>query len=109
SLYVVDGPHLRLLSAEGDLETVARDLGPHPMGMWPDTLQNSVYVAVYGRNAVLHVGADGRARTVARTPPPWGPSGVLVAPDGALWILEYSTSNEARVRRIDRRGQARVF
>jgi len=55
------------------------------------------------------MGADGRLATVARTPAPWGPSGVMVAPNGDLWILEYSTTNEARVRRIARSGRVTVF
>ncbi|HEU0300196.1 MAG TPA: hypothetical protein VFR37_12095 [Longimicrobium sp.] len=108
SLYVVDGPDLRRVTREGRLTTVARGLGEHLMGMWPDG-RGSVYVAVYGARAVVRVGADGRVATVARTPAPWGPSGVAVAPNGDLWILEYSTSNEARVRRVAANGRVTVF
>lgn len=50
-----------------------------------------------------------RVLQLARGDAPWAPSGVLVDPDGALWVLEYSTSNEARVRRIARGGQSTVF
>ena len=109
SLYVVEGPDLRRIDREGRLATVAGNLGPYLMGLWPDHAGNSVYVAAYGRNAVLRVGADGRATTVARTPAAWAPSGALVAPDGALWILEYSTSNQARVRRVTPEGRFRVY
>jgi len=109
SLYVVDGPDLRRISREGRVATVARNLGAHLMGMWPDNARNTVHVAVYGRNAVLRIGPDGRVVPVAQSPSPWAPSGVLVAPDGALWMLEYSTSNQARVRRIARSGRSRVF
>jgi hypothetical protein len=109
SLYVVDGPDLRRISREGRLATVAPDLGSHLMGLWPDNTRNSVYVAVYGRNAVVRVGPDGRVVTVTQTPAPWAPSGVIVAPDGALWVLEYSTSNQARVRRVTRNGRSTVF
>lgn len=109
SLYVVDGQDLRRVSREGRITTVARNLGTHLMGLWSDDARKSVYVAVYGRNAVLLVGPDGRSKTVARTDPPWAPSGVTVAPNGDLWILEYSTSNEARVRRVARNGRSRIF
>ncbi|HEX2081377.1 MAG TPA: hypothetical protein VHG08_26975 [Longimicrobium sp.] len=108
SLYVVDGPDLRRVTREGRLATVARGLGEHLMGLWPDG-RGSVYVAVYGARAVLRVGSDGRVTTVARTPAPWGPSGVTMAPNGDLWILEYSTSNEARVRRVAANGRVTVF
>lgn len=108
SLYVVDGPELRLVTREGRLTTLARGLGEHQMGMWPDGRGN-VYVAVYGARAVKRVGQDGRVATVARTPAPWGPSGVTVAPNGDLWILEYSTSNEARVRRVAANGRVTVY
>lgn len=100
---------MRRISREGHLATVARNLGSHPMGLWLDNARNTVYVAVYGRNAVVRIGPDGRVEEVARSLSPWAPSGVLVDPGGALWVLEYSTSNQARVRRIARNGRATVF
>jgi hypothetical protein len=108
SVWVVDGQDLRRMDPQGRISTVARGVGPMMMGLWPDA-QGGVHVAVYGNRSVVRVGADGRTQTVARTPAPWGPSGVLVAPNGDLWILEYSTSNEARVRRIARNGRVTVF
>jgi DNA-binding beta-propeller fold protein YncE len=108
SLYVVDGRDLRRITREGRVTTIAHNLGPAVMGLWPDA-QNNVYVAVYGNRAVMRVSQNGRAVTVARTPDPWGPSGMLVAPNGDLWILEYSTSNQARVRRVAVNGQISVF
>jgi hypothetical protein len=108
SVWVVDGEDLRRIDSAGRISTVVRDLGPGMMGLFPDA-QGGLYVAVYGARSVVRVGPDGRVTTVARTPTPWAPSGVMVAPDGDLWILEYSTSNEARVRRIARNGRVTVF
>ncbi len=108
SLYVVDGPDLRQITREGRLTTLASDLGTHLMGLWPDALGN-VYVAVYGARAVVRVSPEGRVTTVARTEAPWAPSGVTVAPSGDLWLLEYSTANEARVRRIAPNGRVTVY
>lgn len=108
SVWVVDGEDLRCIDRQGRISTVAPCVGSGMMGMFPDA-QGGVYVAVYGARSIVRVGADGRTSTVARTPAPWGPSGVLVAPSGDLWILEYSTSNEARVRRIARNGRVTVF
>jgi hypothetical protein len=108
-LYVVDGSALRRLDASGRVTTVAPSIGTQLMGLWP-TAAGDVYVAVYEARAVVRVRvADGHLTTVARSPAPWAPSGVLLAPDGQLWVLEYSTSNEARVRRIAPDGTVRVF
>lgn len=108
SLYVVDGADLRRVAPDGRITTVARALGENVFGIWPDG-RGSVYVAVYGARAVKRVAADGRVTIAARTPAPWGPSGVTVAPNGDLWILEYSASNEARVRRVTANGRVTVF
>jgi sugar lactone lactonase YvrE len=108
SLIVVDGRDLRRIDRAGRLGLLARNVGEMMMGMWVDGRSN-VYVAVYGARAVMRVAPDGRTTTVARSAAPWAPSGVMVAPNGDLWLLEYSTSNEARVRRIARDGRATVF
>lgn len=107
SLYLVDGDDLRRIDAAGRISTVAR-VGSGMMGLHPDG-QGGLYIAVWGRGAIVRVTAEGRMTTVARTAPPWAPSGVTVAPNGDLWLLEYSTSNEARVRRIARNGRVTVF
>jgi streptogramin lyase len=76
--------------------------------MWATA--TDVYVASYGTRSIVRVRlADGRLTTAARSPEPWGPSGVLVAPEGDLWVLEYSSANAARVRRIAPDGTARVY
>jgi hypothetical protein len=107
-LYIIDGPELRRLDPSGRVTTVARNVGPQLMGLWPTA--NDVYVATYGGRAIVRVRlSDGQVTTVARSSAPWGPSGVVVAPDGHMWVLEYSTSNEARVRHIAPDGKVRVF
>jgi len=107
-LYVIDGSDLRRRDASGRVTTVAPNIGRQLMGLW--STADAVYVASYGTQAVVRVRiADGRVTTAARSRAPWAPSGVVVAPDGHLWILEYSTSNEARVRRISPDGREKVF
>jgi hypothetical protein len=107
SLYVIDAGALRVITREGLLTTVKETLGESPFGLWPDG--SDVLVAVYGDRAVKRISPEGRATVAARTPAPWGPSGVTVAPNGDLWILEYSTANEARVRRVATDGKVTVF
>jgi len=46
---------------------------------------------------------------VARSPGDWSPSGGVFDRDGALWLLEYSSTNAQRVRRIARDGSKRFF
>jgi hypothetical protein len=108
SVYMVDGDDLRRIDREGRISTVVRGLGSGMMGTFPDG-QGGLYIAVWGSRSVVRVSADGRRTTVARTAAPWAPSGVMVAPGGDLWLLEYSTSNEARVRRIARNGRVTIF
>ena len=108
ALYVLDGDALKRISSTGEVRTVSERLGGAPMGMWSAD-SGDVYVAVYHRRAVLRVTPAGRQTVVARTPVSWGPSGVLRAANGDLWILEYSTTNAARVRRVSPSGRVRVF
>jgi hypothetical protein len=37
---------------------------------------------------------------VAESTFPWAPTGGAFAPDGALWLLEYSVTNQVRARRV---------
>jgi len=108
SIYLVDGGDLRVITRAGRMETRARGVGSALMGMLPDSGE-SVLVASYGTRAVLRVNARGTVDTVATTPAPWGPSGVMRAPNGDLWLLEYSTTNEAHVRRVGRDGRSTVY
>jgi hypothetical protein len=78
------------------------------MGLWTDSA-GFVYVARYGSREVMRVAADGAVRVVATSTFPWSPTGGLVAPNGDLWLLEYSLTNAARVRRIARDGRITVY
>jgi sugar lactone lactonase YvrE len=78
------------------------------MGMWTDAAGN-VFVTVFAGQRVKRISPDGAVTTVYRSPVNWSPTGGLVAPDGSLWILEYSTSNQVRVRRLGTDGSTRVF
>ena len=107
SLYVVDAGDLRRITRDGRAATLARKPGTMLMGLTPRP-DGSVYVAAWGERAVLRVDSTGAVTTVARTAEPWAPSGVAVAADGSLWLLEYSTTNEARVRRIRADGRVTI-
>jgi hypothetical protein len=119
-LFFIDQGDLRRITPDGKVKTVAMKLSEHKpspakasnryyqMGQWLDA-EGNVYVAVAGEQLVLKVSADGSSTVIARSSRGWSPSGGLVGHDGKLWLLEYSTTNEVRVRRINRDGSEQVF
>lgn len=89
-------------SANGVVSTVVPDR--------PFASQINLIAAASDGSVYLVDGGDLRkVDTVATPPAPWGPSGMLRAPNDDLWLLEYSTTNEARVRRVGRDGRSTVY
>jgi hypothetical protein len=119
-LFLIDKGDLRRIAPDGKVTTLAVKLSerkPAPakasdryyhIGQWLDAKGN-VYVAVSGERLVVKLGADGNGTVVARSGRDWSPSGGLFDRDGDLWLLEYSDTNEVRVRRISHNGRAQVF
>ncbi len=115
ALFLMDGGDLRRVAPDGKVATVARKLSgrqPAParvsnlnyhLGLWTDS-EGSVYVAVAEERLALKVRADGGSAVFARSSGDWSPSGGAFDRDGNLWLLEYSSTNEMRVRRIPRAG-----
>jgi hypothetical protein len=120
TVYLIDLYDLVRIMPDGSIHTVATGLagwnlsrlsGPDRhavMGLWTDT-EGNVYAAVYAERVVKRMGADGRLEVVARCDFPWSPTGGIIGPDGDLWLLEYSITNAARVRRIGKAGRSIVF
>lgn len=119
-LFLMDSGDLRRIAPDGKVTTVAVKLSgrkPAPaevsnlnyhLGLWTDD-KGSVYVAVARERLTLKARDDGAAAVVARSRGDWAPSGGAFDHDGALWLLEYSSTNAMRVRRIARDGSERVF
>lgn len=74
-----------------------------------DSADGAVYLAAYADGVVRRLSADGRIEVVVRAGDGWGPTAVTLAADGTLWVLEASTTNAQRVRRVGRDGSVRVF
>lgn len=120
AIYFTEGENLRRITPEGAVTTLARDLKERRsfervsrdshnfMGLWLDEAGN-VYVADSGDRAVLKITQAGRIEVIARTNVPWGPTGGLFAPNGDLWLLEYSDYNAARVRHIRKDGTEKIY
>jgi hypothetical protein len=73
------------------------------MGMWTDT-SGSVYVAVFSGQVVKRVDPDGSVSVAARSEGNWSPVGGRIGPDGSMYVLEWSGSNQARIREIEEGG-----
>lgn len=118
-VYMVDGRDL-LRIANGRIQTLARNLSsPHLtrpfvgehhllMGLWTDARGN-VYVADQAGGEVKRVGTDGHVAVIARSSLPWAPTGGMFDRRGSLWLLEYSMTNAARVRRIEANGRETIY
>lgn len=120
TVYLIDLYDLVRVTPDGRVQSVVRDLadwkwtrltGPDRhalMGLWTD-VQENVYVASYSGGVVKRVSPDGTVTVVARSEFAWSPTGGLIAPNGEMWLLEYSVLNTARVRRIDKSGKSTMF
>jgi len=109
AVYAVSGYDLARIAADGSVRVLVHDLAERTwmrrlredhhaiMGLWTDP-QNNVYAAIHGDRVVKKVSSNGAVDVVARSEPPWRPTGGLVAANGDLWILEYS--DRTRVRHI---------
>lgn len=78
------------------------------LGLWLDG-EGRIHVASYAGAAVIRLDHGGQATVVARSPEGWSPTGGMFGPDSSLWLLEFSTSGQARVRRILPDGTERVY
>lgn len=72
------------------------------MGLWTDAAEN-VYVADYANREVKKVTPTGAVSTFVKSPIGWAPTGGTFAPNGDLWVLETTFTNEIRVRKVGAR------
>ena len=68
-------------------------------GIWHDR-NGTIYLADSAHGQVKRVTAAGKVSVVAESVPPWAPCGGAFAPNGDLLVLEYSVTNQVRVRRV---------
>lgn len=120
NLYIVDKLQIKKVSPEGTVTVVAENLKEkqapfggvadrhYLYGLWTDTTAN-VYVAAYGAGKVKKITPEGTIETVYKAPLLWSPAGGLITSKGIMYILEYSKSNKARVRKIVPNGKDVLF
>jgi hypothetical protein len=109
SLFVVEENGIARIDPLGRKSTFAAKAGRSLMGMDIDRRSGDLYVASFGARTIVKITRDGTRSVVTRSPRGWSPSGVALASDGALWILEYSGSNAVRVRRVDAAGNSTIY
>jgi hypothetical protein len=120
TVYLVDLYELVRVTPDGVVKTLAtgladwnlaRLLGPDRhavMGIWTDA-EGNAYTAVTSGGVVKRISTDGKVKVVARSYAPWFPTGGFVAPNGDLWVLEYTMLGAVRVSRIQTDGKRIVY
>ncbi|HUR80993.1 MAG TPA: hypothetical protein VM733_09515 [Thermoanaerobaculia bacterium] len=105
TLYVVDGTDLVRIR-NGRTERFVRNITSAErhtmMGLWSDAAEN-LYIADSEHHRVKRVTPDGTVKSFVRSPLPWSPIGGLFAPNGDLWLMEATITNQVRLRRVERR------
>jgi hypothetical protein len=116
TLYAVDQSDLWRIGPDGKAKLLARRLAESDaadqrhlvQGLCADDAGN-VWVAVHALRVVKKITADGAVTIAARSRFPWAPSGVLALPDGHLWLLECTLTNQVRVRHLAPDGKVVTY
>ena len=120
NIYVVDHLAVKQVSPSGKVTTISNNLKEsnkainkvddrhYIYGTWTDD-SGSVYVAVYGSGKVWKINPTRQMISIYSSPVGWSPCAGLLAPDGSLWLMEFSTLNKTRVSRISPDGKQKIF
>lgn len=120
NVWVVDHLGVKQIDSDGNVQVLAENLREsgrafggvrdmhYLMGIWPGE-DNSVYVAAYGAKKVIRLNTDGKTETVYESPRFWSPCGGFISPDGSLWLMEFSSRNRTRVKKINKDGNEVIF
>lgn len=68
-------------------------------GIWTDKADN-IYIAMVNAKKINRISPDGKVEPVFFTNSAWTPCSGLFDNDGNLWLMEFSVTNETRVRKI---------
>jgi hypothetical protein len=114
TLYFIGGNDLYRVPPSGKATVLVKNInatyGPSPprhsyFGMWSDR-SGHIYLADYAARAVKQVTETGIVRQYLATSKEWGPTGGVFDDSGNLWLMEWSTRNEMRMRKITDPGMA---
>ena len=117
TLYFTANNKLHRLLPTDKLETIAENVGSRSTdftvmgrnydsyGIWTDAAEN-VYLAMLDARKVIRIGSNGKPETILSSNSTWMITSGLFDNAGNLWLLENSTTNEVRVRKIDQQTLA---
>lgn len=100
----VENDAIRRLGTDRTVKALAPADRPQRFGLWADDC-GTVLATSYAARETSRMTPDGAWTVVHASDEGWGPSGVAVSPAGDVWVLEYSSANEARAVRADARVQ----
>lgn len=101
-LYKIDAGKLVLVAKNISENSPAFGLytGKHSLlGIWTGNGED-VYVTNLSGQVVKRITQAGKIENMVYSTSPWSPTGGLFDKEGNLWVLEYSLTNEARVKKI---------
>jgi len=110
-LYFVNGSGLYKIDSNNTVRPVAKNLAETTpqfafaspnndiLGIWSDKKKN-IYVAVFSGQVIKKISPLGIVTTVLKSEDDWSPSSGLFDKEGNLWVMEYNTKNDVRVREI---------
>lgn len=78
------------------------------MGIWNDP-EGGIYVSVFGGQKVKKVSQEGTVTDVFTCPDEWSVTGGTFDAKGNMLLLEWSASNQVRIRKIFTDGNEEVF
>lgn len=111
TVYFTENNKLRSSSPTGKLETVAENIGSRSTeftmmgrnydsyGIWTDAAEN-VYLAMPDSKSVIRISSSGKPETILSSNSSWPITSGLFDNAGNMWVLENSSTNEVRVRKI---------
>jgi len=115
ALYATDGGAVRKIAPDGTVTTLARGLDVDRDAREPLVFgglmgiaigKDAVYAADFRNRRIVRVTFAGAMQVIARSTPPYSPTGVAVAPNGDVWVLEAGyrpgATIEPRARKLPR-------
>lgn len=120
NLYVVDHLSVKKITPSGEVAVLAENLKEenppfesvadhhYIFGIWTDARFN-VFVALYGAGKVVKINSTGKVSTIFTSNQGWSPCGGMIGKDGSLWVMEFSSGNGTRVRKIVHNGPDLVY
>ena len=117
TLYFTESSKLHKLLPNGQVETVADNIGSRSAnftvmgrnydsyGIWTDHADN-IYLAMMDSKTVVRISNNGKPETIIGSNSLWTICSGLFDNAGNLWVLENSSTNDVRVRKIDHQSLA---